>query len=68
MKDHVKPSQWRYWRDDKGYECAAKDYYPNTFANDPVLWLALKQLAHVKATIDTRMAELAGEDLDELYD
>jgi hypothetical protein len=52
---------WTYWRDKYDYEHAAEVYYPATFKSDPVLWLALKQLAHVKASIDKRMEELSTE-------
>ena len=61
MKDRDEPRMWEYWRDKYGYEYAAEVYYPHTFKHDPVLRLALKQLAHVKATIDNRMNELTGE-------
>jgi len=65
MKDRVALSQWRYWRDKYGYEGAAETYYPHTFKSDPVLWLALKQLAHVKQQIDQRMNQLEQEHVDD---
>lgn len=55
------PRMWEYWRDDKGYECAADDYYPKLFSSDPVLRVARAQLEAAKAMIDARMEQLAGE-------
>lgn len=49
---------WPFWRDKKGYEAAAADYYPNSFRHDPQLARALAMIQDGKALADARMAEL----------
>ncbi len=49
---------WEYWRDDKGYETAAREYYPNIFNRDPVLRDALADYHAAMQLIDMRMAHL----------
>lgn len=50
---------WEYWRDDKGYESAAQDYFPKLFSRDPVLQMAMLALESAKQLIDQRMSLLA---------
>lgn len=49
---------WEYWRNDKGYEAAAREYYPDIFASDPVLRGALSDFFSAMQLIDMRMEQL----------
>lgn len=50
---------WPYWREDKGLERAAAEYFPNAFRTDPYLHHAMMMVEQGKALIEKRMAELA---------
>lgn len=50
---------WEYWRNDKGYETAAREYYPNIFQSDPVLRDALADYHAAMELMDMRMERLA---------
>lgn len=52
---------WEYWRDDKGLEVAATEYYPTIFRRDPVLAMAMADLKAAKELIDMRMEYLANQ-------
>lgn len=57
----VELHMWEYWRNDKGYEHAAREYYPNIFNSDPVLRGALSDYFAAMHRIDARMEQLANE-------
>lgn len=43
---------WEYWRDDKGYENALRDYYSKALKSDHRVRDALQGLKNAEATID----------------
>lgn len=43
---------WPYWRDDKGLSTAAYEYYPEAFAKEQILKVAMMQIHLAKTTID----------------
>lgn len=52
---------WEYWRNDKGYDAAAREYYPEIFRRDPVLRDALADYHAAMELIDMRMERLANQ-------
>lgn len=57
-KDDQPLHLWPYWREDKGYEVALKEYYPNSLAANSDLLIALWQRKSAERTIDAIMHEL----------
>lgn len=58
------PRDWKYWVDDKGFDTAVRDYYPNTF-KEPALLALLMQRKSATEMIHKIMGQKAGERKDD---
>ena len=58
MRDE-NPGMWTYWRDEKGFDRALRDYYPETVAADPRLQQAMALRRAGELLANEVMQELA---------
>lgn len=57
-------TMWDFTVEDRGFESAIVDKYPDLFARDPILAKAWADHQEAEARIHSRMSELADAEID----